>query len=90
MLHSIDLAINKLEALANRSEPRDVLDAIFADGHIPSLAALVWAVAEKNPGLNPSSYLQQFRRRMLTPEDATYLRFSGAYSVRLQRSILAA
>jgi hypothetical protein len=81
MLHPIDLAINKLVALANRREPRDVVDAIFADTHILPFPALVWAVVEKNPGLNPSSYLEQFRRRTLTPEDAAYLRFTGAYSV---------
>ncbi len=81
MLHPIDLSINKLVALANRREPRDVVDAIFADAHILPFPALVWAVVEKNPGLNPASYLEQFRRRTLTPEDAAYLRFSGAYSV---------
>ena len=81
MLHPIDLAINKLVALANRREPRDVADAIFADAHILPFPALVWAVVDKNPGLNPSSYLEQFRRRTLTPEDAAYLRFTGAYSV---------
>jgi hypothetical protein len=81
MLHPIDLAINKLGALANRREPRDVVDVIFADTHILPFPALVWAVVEKNPGLNPASYLEQFRRRTLTPEDATYLRFTGTYSV---------
>ena len=81
MLHPVDLAINKLVALANRREPRDVVDVIFADTHILPFPALVWAVVEKNPGLNPSSYLEQFRRRTLTPEDAAYLRFTGAYSV---------
>jgi hypothetical protein len=68
-----------LVALANRREPRDVVDAIFADAQILPFPALVWAVVEKNPGLNPSSYLEQFRRR--TPEDAAYLRFTGTYSV---------
>ncbi len=81
MLHPIDLAINKLVALANRREPRDVVDVIFADTKILPFPALVWAVVEKNPGLNPSSYLEQFRRRTLTPEDAAYLRFAGAYRV---------
>ncbi len=81
MLHAIDLAINKLVALANRREPRDLVDALFADTHILPFPALIWAVVGKNPGLNPSSYLEQFRRRTLTPEDATYLRFTGAYDV---------
>ncbi|HYW30505.1 MAG TPA: hypothetical protein VE869_03280 [Gemmatimonas sp.] len=81
MLHPIDLAINKLVALANRREPRDLVDAIFADAHILPFPALVWAVVDKNPGLNPASYLEQFRRRTLTPEDAAYLRFTRAYRV---------
>jgi hypothetical protein len=81
MLHPIDLAVNKLVALAHRREPRDVVDALYADRHILPFPALVWAVVEKNPGLNPASYLEQFRRRTLTPEDAAYLRFSGTYDV---------
>jgi hypothetical protein len=81
MLHPIDLAINKLVALANRREPRDLVDVIFADTHILPFPALVWAVVDKNPGLNPASYLEQFRRRTLTPEDAAYLQFTGAYRV---------
>ncbi len=81
MLHPIDLAINKLVALANRREPRDLVDVLYADAHILPFPALVWAVVEKNPGLNPASYLEQFRRRTLTPEDAAYLRFTGAYDV---------
>lgn len=81
MLHPIDLAINKLVALANRREPRDLVDVLYADEHILPFPALVWAVVDKNPGLNPASYLEQFRRRTITPEDAAYLRFTGAYDV---------
>ena len=81
MLHPIDLAINKLVALANRREPRDLVDVLYADQHILPFPALVWAVVDKNPGLNPASYLEQFRRRTITPEDAAYLRFTGAYDV---------
>lgn len=53
----IDLAINKLVALANRREPRDLVDAIYADEHILPFPALVWAVVDKTPGLNPASHL---------------------------------
>ena len=81
MLHPIDLAINRLVALANRREPRDLVDVLHADEHVLPFPALVWAVVEKNPGLNPASYLELFRRRTLTPEDAAYLRFTGAYDV---------
>jgi hypothetical protein len=81
MLAPIDLAINKLIALANRREPRDLVDVLYADANILPFAALVWAVVEKNPGLNPASYLEQFRRRTLTAEDAAHLRFTRAYDV---------
>ncbi len=81
MLHPIDLAINKLIALAGRREPRDLVDVLYADEHILPFPALIWAVVEKNPGLNPASYLEQFRRRTLTPEDAAFLRMTGAYDV---------
>lgn len=81
MLDPIDLAINKLLALANRREPRDLVDAIYADEQILSFPALVWPVVEKSSGLNPSSHLEQIRRRALTQEDAVRLRFSGAYDV---------
>ena len=81
MLHPIDLAINKLIALAGRREPRDLVDILYADEHILPFPALIWAVVEKNPGLNPASYLEQFRRRTLTPEDAMFLRTTGAYDV---------
>jgi hypothetical protein len=81
MLHPIDLAINKLIALAGRREPRDLVDILYADEHILPFPALVWAVVEKSPGLNPASYLEQFRRRTLTPEDAAFLRMTGAYDI---------
>ena len=55
MLDRIDLPINKLIALANRREPRDLVDVLYADAHILPFAALVWAVVEKNPGLNPAT-----------------------------------
>ena len=41
MLQPIDLAINKLVALAIRREPRDLVDAIFADVNILAFPALV-------------------------------------------------
>jgi hypothetical protein len=81
MLHPIDLAINKLIALAGRREPRDLVDLLYADQHILPFPALVWALVEKNPGLNPASYREQFRRRTLTPEDAAFLRMTGAYHI---------
>jgi hypothetical protein len=81
LLHPIDLAINKLIALAGRREPCDLVDILYAAEHILPFPALVWAVVKKSPGLNPASYLEQFRRRTLTPEDAAFLRMTGAYDV---------
>ncbi len=62
-LHPVDLAINKLLALAGRDEPRDFLDIVGVDANILSLGALCWAAAGKDPGFTPRSLLDLLRRR---------------------------
>jgi hypothetical protein len=62
-LHDIDLAINKLLALAGRDEPRDYVDALDAHQRILSLGALVWAAAGKDPGLSPHAIHELLKRR---------------------------
>jgi hypothetical protein len=69
-LHPIDLAVNKILALAGRDEPRDFLDIIFIHQNILPLGALVWAGAGKDPGFTPLSLLELIRRRgKYRPED---------------------
>ncbi|HMR04281.1 MAG TPA: hypothetical protein PKA88_00825 [Polyangiaceae bacterium] len=62
-LHPIDLAINKLLALAGRNEPRDFLDVMDAHRAILPLGALCWAAAGKDPGFTPPLLLDLLRRR---------------------------
>jgi hypothetical protein len=73
-LHPIDLAVNKILALAGRDEPRDFLDIMYIHDEILPLGALVWAAAGKDPGFTPSSLLEIIRRRgKYRPEDFTRL-----------------
>ncbi len=63
LLHPIDLAINKVLALAGRDEPRDFVDILFVHDRVLPLAALCWAAAGKDPGLTPLSLLELLKRR---------------------------
>lgn len=73
-LHPLDLAVNKVLALAGRDEPRDFLDVMDAHENILSLGALCWAAAGKDPGFTPSGLLDLLRRRgKYHPEDFSRL-----------------
>ncbi len=63
LLHPVDLAVNKVLALAGRDEPRDVLDTLHLHRHILGLDALCWAACGKDPGFTPLSLLELLRRR---------------------------
>ena len=52
LLHPVDLAINKVLALAGRDEPRDFVDILFVHRHVLPLAAACWAAVGKDPGLS--------------------------------------
>ena len=70
LLHPIDLAINKVLALAGREEPRDYLDVLYVDATVLSLGALCWAAVGKDPGFTPISLLELLRRKgKYRPED---------------------
>ena len=62
-LHDVDLAINKLLALAGRDEARDYVDILDAHKRILPLGALIWAAAGKDPGLSPHAILELLKRR---------------------------
>jgi len=62
-LHPIDLATNKVLALAGRSEARDFLDVMHLHSTELSLGALIWAATGKDPGFSPGSLLELIRRR---------------------------
>lgn len=63
LLHEVDLAINKVLALAGRDEPRDYLDIVYIHERILSLGALCWAAVGKDPGFTPLSLLELLKRR---------------------------
>lgn len=63
MLHPVDLAVNKVLALAGRDEPRDLLDTLHYHRTMLPLGALCWAACGKDPGFTPLSLLEMLRRR---------------------------
>jgi hypothetical protein len=63
MLHPVDLAVNKVLALAGRDEPRDVVDVVHLHRHVLVLGALCWAACGKDPGFTPLSLLDLLKRR---------------------------
>jgi hypothetical protein len=70
VLHPIDLAVNKLLALAGRDEPRDFLDILDLHARTLPVGALCWAAAGKDPGFSPLALLEILRRRgKYHPED---------------------
>jgi hypothetical protein len=69
-LHPIDLAVNKLLAVAGRDEPRDFLDLLDLHMRTLPIGALCWAGAGKDPGFTPFLLLEMLRRRgKYQPED---------------------
>lgn len=78
VLHPVDLAINKVLALAGRDEPRDLLDTVRQDREVLCLGALCWAACGKDPGYTPLSLLDLLRRRgRLRPEDIDRLNLAA-------------
>jgi hypothetical protein len=78
LLHPIDLAINKVLALAGRDEPRDFVDTMWVMERLLPLGALVWAAAGKDPGVTPLLLLELLRRRgRYRPEDFTRLQLTA-------------
>ena len=74
VLHPVDLAVNKVLALAGRDEPRDVLDVLHLHRRVLVLGALCWAACGKDPGYTPLSLLELLRRRgRVRPEDLARL-----------------
>lgn len=74
-LHPIDLAVNKVLALAGRDEPRDFLDILYIHKEILPLGALCWAGAGKDPGFTPLSLLELLKRRgKYRPEEFSRLK----------------
>ncbi len=78
VLHPIDLAVNKVLALAGRDEARDFLDVLFLHQDLLSFGALLWAAVGKDPGFTPQSLLELAKRRgRYQPVDFERLRLSA-------------
>ena len=82
LLHPVDLAVNKVLAVAGRDEPRDFVDILFVHGRVLPLAALSWAAVGKDPGFTPLSLLELLKRRgRYRPEDFARLNLSQPFDV---------
>jgi hypothetical protein len=82
MLHEVDVAINKMLALAGRNEPRDYVDAFYIMEHILPLGALLWAAVAKDPGFTPISLLEQLKRQgRYRPQDIARLDLTSPFDL---------
>lgn len=63
-LHDADAAVNKVLALAGRSEIRDFVDVLHLDDTYVSLGALAWAACGKDPGFTPEFLLEHAARHV--------------------------
>jgi hypothetical protein len=61
-LHPADLAVNKVLAVAGRTEARDFLDLLFLDRTYLRVGALAWAACGKDAGYTPTLLLDQMNR----------------------------
>ena len=82
LLHPVDLAINKVLALAGRDEPRDFVDILFVHRQVLPLAGLVWAAVGKDPGLTPLSLVELLKRHgRYRPEDFQRLQLAEPFDL---------
>ncbi len=82
LLHPVDLAINKVLALAGRDEPRDFVDILHVHQHVLPLGALCWAAVGKDPGFTPLSLLELLKRRGRNrPEDFARLHLAEPFDL---------
>ena len=83
LLHPVDLAVNKVLALAGRDEARDFVDVLHVHRHILPLGPLVWAAVGKDPGFSPPSLLEQIRRTgRFQPEEIDRLDLARPFDLR--------
>ena len=88
MLHEVDVATNKMLALAGRDEPRDYVDAFYIMEHILPLGALLWASVAKDPGFTPVSLLEHLKRQgRYRPEDMARLDLTTPFDVARAKTV---
>ena len=77
-LHPLDLATNKVLAMAGRLEARDFVDLVACSERLQPLGYLVWAACGKDPGYGPDALLQEIRRAgRYTQAELDLLEFEG-------------
>jgi hypothetical protein len=82
LLHPMDLAINKLLALAGRDEARDFVDILYVHREVLPLGGLVWAATGKDPGFSPLSLLELLKRRgRHRPEEVARLHLAQPFDL---------
>lgn len=87
VLDPIDLATNKLLALAGRDEARDFFDVLHIHEHVLALGALCWATVGKDPGFTPLSLLELLKRRgKYQPDDFRRLQVTTPIDVPLLKT----
>jgi hypothetical protein len=75
--------VNKVLALAGRSEIRDWVDVLHLHGSRLHLGALAWAGTGKDPGLSPEAIIRwSSRQAVYRPEDLADLTLSVPITLR--------
>ena len=86
LLHPVDLAVNKMLALAGRDEARDFVDILYVNARVLPIAALTWAAVGKDPGFTPLSLLELLKRRGRNrPEDFARLQLAEPFDARVAK-----
>ena len=76
-LHPLDLATNKVLALAGRLEPRDWVDLLECHARLQRLGYLLWAACGKDPGYAPDFLLGAAARQRYAQMELDSLAFEG-------------
>ena len=76
-LHPLDLATNKVLALAGRLEPRDWVDMLECHVRLQPLGYLLWAACGKDPGYTPDFLLGEAARQRYAQMELDALAFEG-------------
>jgi len=89
-LHDLDLAVNKVLAMAGRREPRDYYDVIKLHEAGQTLAMLAWAAPAKDPGLTPELILDEINRHSNYLASELQAEFPDAEPRAMKKILLAA
>jgi hypothetical protein len=89
-LHDLDLAVNKVLAMAGRREPRDYYDVIKLHEAGKPLAMLAWAAPAKDPGFTPELIVDEVNRNSNYAAGELPAEFADADPRAMKKILLAA